>query len=43
MSNTPQSAEAPASRHLSLDAWAVMLALALVALARLGWLPGVTW
>ena len=28
---------------LNLDAWAVLLALALVALVRFGWLPAIAW
>jgi len=32
-----------ATRGITLDVWAVLLALALVALVRLGWLPGIGW
>jgi len=35
-----QSAARP---RLNLDAWAVLLALALVALVRFGWLPAIAW
>ena len=43
MGNVSQSTSTTASRRVPLDVWAVLLALTLVALVRLGWFPGVSW
>ena len=33
----------PSRPRVNLDAWAVLLALVLVALVRFGWLPSIAW
>jgi hypothetical protein len=43
MSEELESTEPRASRRMSLDVWAVLLALTLAALVRLGWFPGIAW
>ena len=42
MSDNTQT-QSSAKRGLPLDVWAVLLALVLAALVRLGWLPGIGW
>ena len=43
MSETNNGTGAPEAKRISVDVWAVVLALALVTLARLGWIPGIAW
>jgi hypothetical protein len=43
MRDKEQTTQVAAVRRISLDVWAVLLALALAALVRLGWFPGISW
>jgi hypothetical protein len=43
MSESDEKTQAAAASRIHLDVWAVLLALALAALVRLGWLPSVAW
>ena len=44
MTDQDKTVAAPAKkRHISVDTWAVALALALAAIVRLGILPAVKW
>jgi hypothetical protein len=43
MSEDTKTTPAVTPPKISVDVWAVVLALVLVALVRLGWLPGVSW
>ncbi len=43
MSEETQKPESKAVPRIALDVWAVLLALSLVALVRLGWFPKISW
>jgi hypothetical protein len=43
MSDELKATQPQSSSRIPVDMWAVVLALALVALVRLGWLPGIGW
>ncbi len=43
MSDNAKITNSPAPRRIPVDVWAVALALVLVALVKLGWLPGIGW
>jgi hypothetical protein len=43
MSDKSQSTEAVQARRIPIDVWAVLLALTLAALVKLGWFPGIAW
>jgi hypothetical protein len=43
MSDRDTWANPSPSQRIPLDVWAVLLALALAALVRLGWFPAISW
>jgi len=43
MSESKLDTQAATATRIPLDIWAVLLALALAALVRLGWFPGIAW
>jgi len=43
MTDVNQNPQPPRPARVGLDTWAVLLALVLVGLVRLGWLPTISW
>ena len=43
MSDSEQDTKTMARPRIALDVWAVLLALSLAALVRLGWFPKIGW
>jgi hypothetical protein len=43
MSDLNPKTQSETAGRIPLDVWAVLLALSLAALVRLGWFPGIAW